>query len=69
MTKGTVTPLVTLIAVGTEQVADTGAPAQVKATLPSKPEVSCRLNVAVCPAVTEPRHTHIVKFARRRKPR
>lgn len=52
MTKGTVTPLVTLIAVGTEQAADTGAPAQVKATLPLKPEVSCRLNVAVCPAVT-----------------
>lgn len=52
ITKGTETPVVTFIVVGTEHVADTGAPEQVDAKLPVKPAVSCRLNVAVCPALT-----------------
>lgn len=52
ITKGTETPLVNFVVVGTEQVADTGPPEHVDDKLPVKPAVSCRLNVAVCPAVT-----------------
>jgi len=52
ITKGTETPVVTFIVAGAEQVADTGAPEHVDDKLPVKPAVSCRLNVAVCPALT-----------------
>jgi hypothetical protein len=50
--KGTETPVVTFIVAGAEQVADTGAPEHVDDKLPVNPAVSCRLNVAVCPALT-----------------
>ena len=52
ITKGTETPVVTVIVVGTAQVADIGAPEHVDDKLPVNPAVSCRLNVAVCPALT-----------------
>jgi hypothetical protein len=51
-TNGTETPFVTFIVVGTEQVADIGAPEHADDKLPVNPAVSCRLNVAVFPAVT-----------------
>ncbi len=51
-TNGTGTPLATLICAGEVQLAAVGAPAHVEDTLPLNPGVSCRLNVAVCPAVT-----------------
>ena len=52
--KFTVAPLVT-ITLGALQLAPTGAPAHANASEPLKsgPAVACRLNCAVCPALTE----------------
>jgi hypothetical protein len=52
--KGTETPVVTFIVAGAEQVADTGAPERGRQTAgePRSELLSCRLNVAVCPALT-----------------
>ena len=49
---GTVAPVVTFTVLGAEQVAAKGAPEHANETLPSNPAMSCRLYIAVWPAVT-----------------